>query len=387
MDGLELNARHLELQQEMEPFVITLLSNSSDADALKNINACNSKIVSFNEDHSFPLDIGILKIDEFINFIDQRSKALSRRKKHTAGSTLWQAEDKKLTAISVESTRWLRSKFLPETWRVFNPGSTADHEPSNQAVGPNNQSVLSNQQTSSSEEGISQMNTKTGVVKTLKSARRKGYVLHEGLTKKIECWIPVNGLGIQLLVSSTGKNDLTQLDIIAGSIHRKGYSKTKAEADGIQRLVCGDRESLRGKDLDSMEIAGVGAVNRDMRKTFCNFPKAIVWCKFANEDPVYYYRSVLGSEFGQKVIDEDIERYRCATGQSSLSAHIESRTMRRKASIEIISDDELEGSESLNGNDTASIASDEAIVDLQLEAFKEWVKLNPHVLRRGSISK
>lgn len=98
-----------------------------------------------------------------------------------------------------------------------------------------------------------------------RTTRKSGYVTENGISKKIEGYIPV-GFGHQLLLREDGSNGLDIYELVAASKFGKGYGKTYETQPDAKRVVFGTRDDLKGKTLDTISVAGVASVRRNPDK-------------------------------------------------------------------------------------------------------------------------
>ncbi|KAK5072832.1 hypothetical protein LTR64_000758 [Lithohypha guttulata] len=156
-----------------------------------------------------------------------------------------------------------------------------------------------------------------------------------------------------------GENDLTIYEFVAAGQFGKGFGKSYTESPDSTMLRLGAAEDLENKKLSDMAIAGVASVRRlpenEPKGGWCNEAKTIVLVGFG-EDPLdfkWYARTVLGQQFGQKVVGEEIDGYRSDAGQERPPKAIPRKQRALTSCKTLTVDEEISGidnvGETLNG--------------------------------------
>jgi hypothetical protein len=144
--------------------------------------------------------------------------------------------------------------------------------------------------------------------------RKGGYVLEDGIGKKIEGHLRV-GYGHQILISQPGQNNNMVFEIVAASTLGKGFGKGYAARPDAKAIIMGKIQDLEHEKFEEMVIAGAAsdirdparepAVGRARRaKTIVRVGFGTIPSKF-----ILYTRSILGQRF-QALVDEEISDFR-----------------------------------------------------------------------------
>jgi hypothetical protein len=144
-------------------------------------------------------------------------------------------------------------------------------------------------------------------------------VTENGVTKKIEGYILVR-YDHQLLLREDGSNGLDIYELVAASTFGKRYKKIYKTQPDAKRVIFGTWDDLKGKTLDTILVAGVASVRRNpdnkLVEGWAREARTIVLASFdENSKAKWYNRSMLGQEFGQAAVDEELDAYRNDAGQ------------------------------------------------------------------------
>ena len=95
--------------------------------------------------------------------------------------------------------------------------------------------------------------------------RRLGYVLDDGIDKKVEGSLRV-GYSHQILISHPGRNNLTIFEKVAVSTFGKGFGKAYTTRLDIKTITIGSFQDLEYENIKEIVIAGFISARRDPSK-------------------------------------------------------------------------------------------------------------------------
>lgn len=311
----EPNDFHKEIHNEATQHFKKLVSKPDDSYAKSQLKLLNDRILQRNRDAGYTktdLYNCTIPYDKFIATFQMAAPYAIRLKKNASDKTAREKFDD-LNNVLKDTAK---KDHLPLDWCMGDPVHTENEEISRpQTARDKNQSrKVTRSNTSLNRESISSL------PRFRKITREPGYVLDQGIKKKIKGCIKV-GFGHQFLLEQPGCQNFHIYELVKASTFGRGAANSYKALPNAGDIVLGKKNELKGKELNEVRIAGVASVRRDMKnepkRGWQKEPTTYLLVGFGDsiEEFKWYNRSLLGQEFGQAVIDEETEAFRKDAGQ------------------------------------------------------------------------
>jgi hypothetical protein len=347
---------HRKIYEECSAFLAALMENPTDPQAIRGLETANNSIRAYNLERGWRSDLFLVEHHKYIEAFEVAYpyRALLKVQRDEFAK-------QKMISLNTELVKYGKERHYPHYWymSIPEPPKTArqpqDAEPTKSAREQTTRQPQDSRSTTA-PSGTS------GGSKYRKTMRQPGFVVDRGVLKEIAHWHEITiGIttGYQLMLKEKGENGYDIYEMVRASKFGVRFGKRVAEMLGNQKkLVTGRKEELRDKWIEDICIAGVAPVRRYQKNEpkggWQKETKMFILAGFGEKPQLkWYYRSVLGGEFGQEAIDEEIDAYRKDAGQERPLAPTKRGTRKKKKNGAVASDDEDEGSIPLGEEDTS----------------------------------
>ncbi|KAL6240918.1 hypothetical protein RBB50_012177 [Rhinocladiella similis] len=255
MEGVEKDLKqtdtHLQILRGATPELARLMDNPDDKKAVAMLKEANIQIEKENKANHFPedmLDSYKIKIKEFQAMLREAKPVVDRLRKNLDDSEA----RLKFDTLNERLRDFNQLHQYPSEWTMNLPTQSAPER----TVGANEKPH---------SEVPSAMTEVPDKPCFRRCIRRPGYVLDDGIDKKIEGSLRV-GYGHQMLISHPGRNNLTIFEKVAASTFGKGFGKAYTARPDAKSITMGSVQDLEHEKFEEMVIAGVASDRRDPGK-------------------------------------------------------------------------------------------------------------------------
>lgn len=304
-----------EIHKEATQHFKRLMNNPNDNHAKLQLKILDERIVQHNREHNFTgtsLRNCTIPYNTFIANFQMAAPYTSRLKNNALDMEARKKFDDINNILKIHTAKY----HLPPDWCMADPVHTEDEENTRPQRAKDKGQFRKGTKSNSSLNKES----RSSLSSFRKTTREPGYVQDKGIKKQIVGCVKV-GFGHQFLLKQPGNQGYSLYELVRASTFGRGAANSYNALPTAEQFVLGGKNDLEGKDINNIAIGGVASVRRDMKKElkrgWKKDPNTYVLAIFGDnhEEAKWYSRSSLGVEFGQALIDEEIESYRRDAGQ------------------------------------------------------------------------